>query len=64
MYKHVYLQCVKAYVVYEINKGTYNIPCPDAECPEQCIIQLEEIEALVDDGEIKKHYKYRLNKGI
>jgi E3 ubiquitin-protein ligase RNF144 len=54
---------VKAYVDFEINQGAYNISCPDAQCPKQGIIQLEEIEALVSIDEIEKHQRYRLNKG-
>lgn len=48
---------------FEINQGAYNISCPDAQCPKQGIIQLEEIEALVSIDEIEKHNRYRLNKG-
>lgn len=48
---------------FEINQGAYNISCPDAQCPKQGIIQLEEIEALVSIDEIEKHHRYRLNKG-
>lgn len=59
----IYLQCVKAYVEFEINQGAYNISCPDAQCPKLGIIQLEEIEALVSIDEIEKHQRYRLNKG-
>jgi len=50
-------------VEFEINQGAYNISCPDAQCPKQGIIQLEEIEALVSIDEIEKHHRYRLNKG-
>lgn len=62
-YQFIYLQCVRAYVEFEINQGAYNISCPDAQCPKQGIIQLEEIEALVSIDEIEKHNRYRLNKG-
>lgn len=48
---------------FEINQGAYNISCPDAQCPKQGIIQLEEIESLVSIDEIEKHHRYRLNKG-
>lgn len=48
---------------FEINQGAYNISCPDAQCPKQGIIQLEEIEALVSVDEMEKHHRYRLNKG-
>lgn len=56
-------QCARAYVEFEINQGAYNISCPDAQCPKQGTIQLEEIEALVSIDEIEKHHRYRLNKG-
>lgn len=58
------IECVKAYVDFEINQGAYNISCPDAQCPKQGIIQLEEIEALVSIDEIEKHQRYRLNKEV
>lgn len=53
-----------SYVAFEIMEGAYEISCPDALCPTQGIITLDEINKLVESQLIEKHKKYRLNRGI
>lgn len=52
-----------AYVKYEIAEGAYDISCPDARCPEQGVLQQDEIKRLVGEEQFEKHKKYRLNRG-
>ncbi|XP_045462913.1 probable E3 ubiquitin-protein ligase RNF144A-A [Harmonia axyridis] len=58
------LECMTAYVKYEIAEGAYDISCPDARCPEQGILQQDEIKRLVGEEQFEKHKKYRLNREI
>lgn len=57
------LQCMKAYVEFEISEGAYEISCPDAQCPEQGVMTLSEIANLTTNNLMKKHHRYRLNRG-
>ncbi|KAK9871486.1 hypothetical protein WA026_012859 [Henosepilachna vigintioctopunctata] len=58
------LECMTAYVKFEIAEGAYDISCPDSRCPEQGILQQEEIKRLVGEEQYEKHKKYRLNREI
>lgn len=52
-----------AYVEFEIMEGAYEISCPDALCPAQGILSLDEITKLSSSSLIDKHNRYRLNRG-
>lgn len=55
---------MKAYVEFEILEGAYDISCPDAMCPYQGIMDLEQdIAALVSRDLVDKHKRFRLNRG-
>lgn len=54
---------MQAYINFEIVEGAYDISCPDAQCPTQGVITLEEIEKFVEPNLVEKHKKYRLNRG-
>lgn len=54
---------MKAYVEFEISEGAYEISCPDAQCPEQGAMTLPEIAILTTTNLMKKHHRYRLNRG-
>lgn len=54
---------MKAYVEFEISEGAYEISCPDAQCPEQGVMTLPEIANLTTNNLMKKHHRYRLNRG-
>lgn len=55
---------MKAYVEFEILEGAYEISCPDALCPLQGIMNIEnDIAALVSSELVKKHKHFRLNRG-
>lgn len=56
-------QCMVAYVEFEIMEGAYEISCPDALCPAQGILSLDEITKLSSSSLIDKHNRYRLNRG-
>lgn len=56
-------QCMVAYVEFEIMEGAYEISCPDALCPAQGILALDEITKLSSSSLIDKHNRYRLNRG-
>ncbi|XP_018321250.1 probable E3 ubiquitin-protein ligase RNF144A-A isoform X2 [Agrilus planipennis] len=58
------MQCMKNYVEFEIAEGAYDISCPDAQCPSQGVLQLDEIEKLVGSETLGKHKKYRLNREV
>lgn len=58
-----YFQCMVAYVEFEIMEGAYEISCPDALCPAQGILSLDEITKLSSSSLIDKHNRYRLNRG-
>lgn len=57
-------ECMKAYVEFEISEGAYDISCPDAQCPAQGVIALNEIDKLTSQNLMKKHHRYRLNREI
>lgn len=58
------LQCMKAYVEFEILEGAYEISCPDAQCPYQGIMDIEEdIATLSSHDLLEKHKRFRLNRG-
>lgn len=57
------LQCMKAYVEFEISEGAYDISCPDAQCPSQGVLHQEEIRRLAGSELLDKHKTYRLNRG-
>lgn len=57
-------ECMKAYVEFEISEGAYDISCPDAQCPSQGVIALNEIDKLTSQNLLKKHHRYRLNREI
>lgn len=54
---------MRAYVEFEISEGAYEISCPDATCPAQGAISLPEIANLTTTNLLKKHHRYRLNRG-
>lgn len=49
---------------FEILEGAYEISCPDAQCLAQGVITLPEIANLTTNNLLKKHHRYRLNRGI
>lgn len=58
------IECMRAYVEFEISEGAYEISCPDATCPAQGAISLPEIANLTTTNLLKKHHRYRLNREI
>lgn len=55
---------MKAYVEFEILEGAYEISCPDALCPYQGVMDIEQdIAALVSSDLVEKHKRFRLNRG-
>ena len=58
-----YLQCLVAYVCFEIQEGAYDIACPDASCDKEGVLTLAEIENLVPKSLMDKHRKFRLYRG-
>ncbi|XP_050517258.1 E3 ubiquitin-protein ligase RNF19A [Diabrotica virgifera virgifera] len=58
------LECMKAYVEFEIGQGAYDISCPDAQCPSQGVLDEEEIKRLAGNDLLEKHKKYRLNREV
>lgn len=52
-----------AYVEFEILEGAYEISCPDAMCPTQGILTINEILLLASPNLMDKHLRYRLNRG-
>lgn len=58
------LECMTAYVEFEIAEGAYDISCPDATCPSEGILRQEEIKKLAGNELYEKHKKYRLNREI
>lgn len=58
------LQCMRAYVEFEVVEGAYEISCPDALCEKQGVITLGEIERLVSEENFEKHKRFRLNRGL
>lgn len=52
-----------AYVEFEILEGAYEISCPDALCPAQGALALDEITKLASSSLLDKHIRYRLNRG-
>lgn len=55
---------MKAYVEFEILEGAYEISCPDALCPHQGVMDIEQdIVKLVSNDLIEKHKRFRLNRG-
>ncbi|XP_055839166.1 probable serine/threonine-protein kinase DDB_G0282963 isoform X1 [Episyrphus balteatus] len=57
-------ECMRAYVEFEISEGAYDISCPDAQCPSQGVVALNEIDKLTSQNLMKKHHRYRLNREI
>lgn len=53
-----------AYIEFEIMEGAYEVSCPDAMCPTQGIISIDEISKLAASHLVDKHHRYRLNRGI
>lgn len=58
------LECMKAYVEFEISEGAYDISCPDAQCLSQGVLQQDEIKRLAGCEMLEKHNKYRLNREV
>lgn len=55
---------MKTYVEFEILEGAYDISCPDALCPLQGIMNIEQDMAkLISSDLIEKHTRFRLNRG-
>lgn len=55
---------MKAYVEFEILEGAYEISCPDALCPHQGVMDIEQdMKNLVSNDLIEKHKRFRLNRG-
>lgn len=55
---------MKAYVEFEIQEGAYDISCPDALCPGQGILSINnEISTLVTSELLERHKRFRLNRG-
>lgn len=57
------LQCMRAYVEFEISEGAYDISCPDALCEKQGVVTMSEIERLVTEDHFDKYKRFRLNRG-
>ncbi|CAG9864533.1 unnamed protein product [Phyllotreta striolata] len=57
-------ECMKTYVEFEIGQGAYDISCPDAQCPSQGVLRLDEIERLAGRGLLDKHKQYRFNREV
>ncbi|XP_059615297.1 uncharacterized protein LOC132260919 [Phlebotomus argentipes] len=57
-------ECMKAYIEFEILEGAYEISCPDAMCPMQGIISIQEVSSLVTQSLMEKHHRYRLNREV
>lgn len=63
-FKFLLLQCMQAYVEFEISEGAYEISCPDASCPTQAALTIEnDLQKLVSSDFIQKFQRYRLNRG-
>ncbi|XP_049862750.1 E3 ubiquitin-protein ligase RNF144A isoform X2 [Schistocerca gregaria] len=58
------IECMKAYLEFEIQEGAYEISCPDAQCEKQGVISISEMETLVTADLIEKHKKFRLNREV
>ncbi|CAH1119765.1 unnamed protein product [Phaedon cochleariae] len=58
------VECMKAYVEFEIGEGSYDISCPDAHCPSQGVLRQEEIKRLAGSDLLEKHNMYRLNREV
>ncbi|XP_055311502.1 uncharacterized protein DDB_G0292642 [Sitodiplosis mosellana] len=59
------IDCMKAYVEFEILEGAYEISCPDALCSHQGIMNIEhDIAALASSDLVEKHKRFRLNREI
>ncbi|XP_046659700.1 E3 ubiquitin-protein ligase RNF144A [Homalodisca vitripennis] len=58
------IECMRAYVEFEINEGAYEISCPDALCEKQGVITMAEIERLVTEDNLEKHKRFRLNREV
>ncbi|XP_075224867.1 putative E3 ubiquitin-protein ligase RNF144A [Lycorma delicatula] len=58
------LDCMRAYVEFEIAEGAYDISCPDALCEKQGVISMREIEDLVSSETLEKHKRFRLNREV
>lgn len=55
---------MKAYVEFEILEGAYEISCPDAQCPNQGVMDIDrDILKLVSNDLVEKHRRFRLNRG-
>lgn len=55
---------MRAYVEFEILEGAYEISCPDAQCPYQGIMDIDEdIATLASHDLLEKHKRFRLNRG-
>ncbi|XP_054286970.1 E3 ubiquitin-protein ligase RNF144A-like [Macrosteles quadrilineatus] len=58
------VECMRAYVEFEIGEGAYEISCPDALCEKQGVMSLNEIERLVPEENFEKHKRFRLNREV
>ncbi|XP_024080851.1 E3 ubiquitin-protein ligase RNF144A isoform X2 [Cimex lectularius] len=58
------IECMRAYVEFEISQGAYEISCPDAMCKAQGVVSLSEIENLVNSDVMEKYRRYRLNREV
>lgn len=59
------IDCMKAYVEFEILEGAYDISCPDAQCSYQGIMDIEQdIATLASHDLLEKHKRFRLNREI
>ncbi|XP_039284425.1 uncharacterized protein LOC111059359 isoform X2 [Nilaparvata lugens] len=58
------IECMRAYVEFEINEGAYEISCPDALCEQQGVITMAEMERLVSADTLDKHKRFRLNREV
>lgn len=56
--------CMRAYIEFEILEGAYEISCPDAMCPAQGVVTMQEIAALTSSDLVLKHNRYRLNREV
>lgn len=54
---------MRAYIEFEILEGAYEISCPDAMCPAQGVVTMNEIAELTSNDLMTKHNRYRLNRG-
>jgi len=57
-------ECMGQYITFEIMSGSYDISCPDPQCPLQGVLDEHQIENLVEKELLDKHKTFRLNTEV